>query len=192
MGASSSSLRSSRPRRACISSTLLAIASTLACAEGSKGQDGSYGVFEEDGGVAETAATTFDSGDHEGPQPADDDDGADGPAPDLGACEDDDDCMAPKGSCWLNGECVDGQCQLEPSLAGQSCDDLDPCSDPDLCDGQGNCVGDSIPCTAPNASGGMCIDGACEGLACNVGFGNCNDDWEDGCEVARGHRAASS
>lgn len=158
---------------------IVAIACVVACAGGSKGQDGSYGVFEE-GGIA--TDTTLGSGDDDGSQSADDD-GADA-SPDLGTCQGDADCSAPPGTCWLNGECVDGQCVLEASPAGDPCDDGDPCSDPDNCDGQGNCIGDSIPCTAPNANGGMCIDGACQGLTCDAGFGDCNDDWEDGCEVA--------
>lgn len=156
----------------------------LACAGGSKGQDGSYGgAFDEaDDGDPTEDTPTSSALDESDATPADDD-GADGEPPDLGACQGDGDCLSPPGTCWGNGQCVDGMCQLEPLFAGEPCDDGDPCSDPDLCDGSGNCLGDSIPCTAPNASGGMCIDGACEGLACNPGFGNCNDEWEDGCEI---------
>jgi hypothetical protein len=160
------------------------VASAWACAGGSKGHDGSYGVYDEGGDDDDTGATTFASvDDGDDPQPADDD-GVDSGPPDLGACQGDGDCLSPPGTCWGSGQCVDGQCQLLPLPEGSPCDDGDPCSDPDFCNAQGDCIADTIPCTAPNASGGSCIAGACQGLTCNAGFGNCNDDWGDGCELA--------
>lgn len=158
------------------------LASAWACAGGSKGQDGSYGVYDEGDDDGETTSATFEPNDDDA-QPVDDD-GVDSGAPDLGVCQGDGDCIAPPGTCWGEGQCVDGQCQLLPSPANTPCDDGDPCSDPDFCNGQGDCVGDAIPCTAPNASGGACVEGECQGLVCDAGFGNCNDDWGDGCELA--------
>jgi len=38
-----------------------------------------------------------------------------------------------------------GNCDLYPGN-NTSCDDGDPCSDPDYCDGAGNCIGSSPPC----------------------------------------------
>jgi len=180
MAALSTPTRTSRPRGV-IAAIVLALG--LACASGSKGQDGSYGVYEEGDDDGDTEATTGVGGDGKPDDPDDDGGESDEPPPDLGACEDDVDCIPEPGTCWGAGQCVGGQCQLAPLAAGEPCDDGDACSDPDLCDGAGNCIGDSIPCTAPHASGGQCVAGACEGLVCDAGFGNCNGEWDDGCEL---------
>lgn len=113
----------------------------------------------------------------------------DGPPmpPDLGTCQVDADCMLPPGFCLeQEGRCEDGMCQHVPSMAGSSCNDGDPCTEADACDGTGVCAGAPLECTAPNAEGGTCIDGACMGMDCVDGFEDCNADMSDGCEVSLG------
>jgi hypothetical protein len=39
-----------------------------------------------------------------------------------------------------------------------------------------------MACSAPNATGGSCSEGACSGYVCTPGWGNCNRSWDDGCE----------
>jgi hypothetical protein len=59
----------------------------------------------------------------------------------------------------------------------------DPCQKNGQCDGKGECEGIPKTCDAPNASGGNCVSGVCQGFACDPGWGNCNADWSDGCET---------
>lgn len=169
----------------------VALATTLlyGCAGGGAGMSASYGVFEEGnndetfmpgsedpGGVdSSTAQSSMDDG-----EAAEDDPTL---PPDLGTCTDDGDCVLPDDSCFGMGTCEKGTCEFQPKFAGDPCDDQDPCTGPDVCDGAGSCIGDPQPCDAPNASGGLCMDGLCMGLVCDPGFGNCNDDWSDGCEL---------
>ena len=51
------------------------------------------------------------------------------------------------------------KCTLVPLQAGTPCDDQQYCTENDICDGQGSCVG-GIPLDCSEAGGG-CIDGAC-------------------------------
>lgn len=159
----------------------------LGCAGGGKGSEASYGVYEE--GSQESSVNPSSAGDDESApaSTADDseaDDGDDDPMPpDLGSCSDDADCELPETACYGLGSCEKGTCEFEPKLAGEPCDDEDDCTSPDVCDGSGSCIGEPQPCDAPNASGGTCNAGLCMGLVCDPGFGNCNDDWSDGCEL---------
>jgi hypothetical protein len=59
-------------------------------------------------------------------------------------------CMGTLKDCDDSNECTDdfcdgatGDCYVAP-LAGMPCDDGDPCTVNDVCDGAGNCVGDKI------------------------------------------------
>jgi hypothetical protein len=45
-----------------------------------------------------------------------------------------------------------------------------------------NCGACGQACSSPNAADG-CFNGACRVVACNAGFGDCNNDAVDGCEV---------
>lgn len=102
--------------------------------------------------------------------------------PDLGTCTDDLDCVLPAGTCLeVLGECVDGFCQHGAAAPGASCDDADPCTTSDACDGEGVCYGVEIDCGT-----GECVDGQCTGGECPEGFADCNGDPVDGCEVQLG------
>lgn len=114
---------------------------------------------------------------------------ADGPGlPDLGSCSDDTDCVLPAGICLeQQGHCEGGTCEHGAADPGTPCDDGDPCTTSDACDGEGICMGAPVQCSAPNAQGGTCVDGACTGLECNAGFDDCNGDMMgDGCETPLG------
>jgi hypothetical protein len=104
--------------------------------------------------------------------------------PDLGTCEHDSECSISDQLCFEpQGVCVAGVCEFAPKPAGAPCNDGDACTEDDVCDGLGECMGNEIECSAPNASGGSCANGACGDLTCNTGWGNCNGDWSDGCET---------
>lgn len=117
--------------------------------------------------------------------------GSGGPfPPDLGTCQSDEDCMLGPGFCLqTQGQCVEGMCQHGPAAPGQSCDDADPCTEADACDGAGICFGVALDCSAPNAVGGECVAGMCTEPECAEGWGDCNGDMSDGCEVALGTEA---
>ncbi len=154
----------------------------IACAGGAPGSEGSHGAYEEsltspDGTDGATSVATSVGGNEGEVGPGS------GMPPDLGACEDDADCELSDEVCYLPGVCKSGGCAFEPRLAGDACDDDDPCTNGDVCDGSGHCIGQPSPCEAPHAQGGTCVDGLCGGLTCDVGFGNCNGDWSDGCEL---------
>jgi hypothetical protein len=54
---------------------------------------------------------------------------------------------------------------------------------------QDRCVGDpclGVSCKRPHASGAVCVEGKCQGFVCDQGFGDCNSDWADGCEIPIG------
>lgn len=93
-------------------------------------------------------------------------------------------CDAPPGPCHeAVGVCVNGECEYTPKDAGTPCDDGDGCSMGDTCDEGGACDGLPIDCTRPNAKGGSCQGGACQGWTCEAPYENCDDDWDNGCEV---------
>ena len=112
------------------------------------------------------------------------DDGVPLPPPDLGPCDDDADCMLAADFCWQSqGQCIGGTCEHGPEPAGVLCDDGDPCTSDDVCDGAGGCGGTVLSCSFDHATGGSCNGGVCEGMACDAGFGNCDGGWENGCET---------
>jgi hypothetical protein len=158
----------------------------VGCASGVGKDPGGFGMFEDGGGDSTTFVTTGASTPITDGQDDDEDDAADDEPsmpPDLGMCVTDDDCLVFDAGCFENGTCVDGVCDIPPKFAGDACDDEDPCTGPDFCDGAGTCIGDPLPCEAANASGGVCMAGLCMGLSCDPGWGNCNGDWLDGCEL---------
>jgi hypothetical protein len=112
------------------------------------------------------------------------------PKPDLSPspCTKQQDCNTPPGPCYRDkGEC-DPQtalCTYDPLPAGAPCVPDDPCVELQgaTCDGLGSCVGNAISCDVPNAVGGTCVAGGCQGYQCITDWGNCNGDWGDGCEV---------
>ena len=72
--------------------------------------------------------------------------------------------------------CVNFQCVNTPQ-PGLACDDGNGCTVSDTCDSGGSCVGLPVQC-GPNSfcSGGTCF--------CLPGFGDCNSNPADGCEVS--------
>ncbi|HEY0136189.1 MAG TPA: hypothetical protein VGB85_19025, partial [Nannocystis sp.] len=97
------------------------------------------------------------------------------------------DCMcdlAPDACHTAPGECIDGACVYPAAPADGACDDGDPCTGSDLCDGAGACLGTPVVCEAANATG-SCQDGACQ-FACVAPYEDCDGDWGNGCEVPVG------
>jgi hypothetical protein len=75
-------------------------------------------------------------------------------------------CATPPGQCWeAVGACSSTgpesfECSYAPKLAGEGCDDADPCTQVDACDGAGHCVGaDPVTCTGLDACH---LAGACD------------------------------
>ena len=138
------------------------------------------------------------------------------PAIDTVACDDAADCKyldATASSCEV-AACVDGICALEPKVDGVTCDDGDPCTGWDLCQGgaclsgeavtcddgdpctEDECVTDEGGCVYPPSSGAACddedlcteddacVDGLCVGAAVL-----CEDDdpcTADSCDPVEG------
>lgn len=164
----------------------LVVGGALGCATGgepdvtSQAYDGAVDPTDDDGTTSSATMTTNPWGDGDG-------DGqsgpADGPAPpDMGTCVDDLDCILPAGSCLeVLGACVAGVCEHGAAAPGASCDDGDPCTTSDACDGEGVCFGVDLDC-----GGGMCVAGECMGGECPAGSADCNGDAGDGCEVMLG------
>ncbi len=61
-------------------------------------------------------------------------------------------CDQPPGPCHeATGECVDGNCVYPAQAQGTPCDDQDPCTTDDVCDGAGLCAGTPDPeCVPPD------------------------------------------
>ena len=94
--------------------------------------------------------------------------------------------------------CLDGGCALEAVEPGGGCDDQDPCTEPDTCTAEGECLGlqrlcsDGDPCTIDTCerSAGLCVhEDAGEGAACDDGDA-CTD--RDRCAggICSGERAS--
>ncbi len=117
-----------------------------------------------------------------------------GPGPDICTCSTDQQCQAKAPQC-MKGVCR-CTCQNIPEPKGVSCDDKNPKTDPDTCDGNGNCKGIPVRCgdgactgdetclSCPQdcacKSGYRCVDGKCEKLP------KCNDN-----ECEQGETCAS-
>lgn len=94
-------------------------------------------------------------------------------------------CPEAPGPCQSDeSTCVDGVCVYLDLDEGLPCDDGDACTVNGLCQA-GVCVGETLPCEAPNAVG-TCQGGACGAWECTGDWGNCDGSWENGCEVPVG------
>jgi hypothetical protein len=90
-------------------------------------------------------------------------------------------CMYRNGT----GACMGGSCRLQSCRAGfGNCDreDGNGCEVDHATDGR-HCGTCGNACTYRNGVG-ACVAGVCRLMACNAGFGNCNRDDSDGCELA--------
>jgi len=95
-------------------------------------------------------------------------------------------CVEPPSPCTASeGTCVDGTCIYEQVAPDTPCEDDDPCTVNDACDESGSCVGAPMQCTQTNAIG-SCQGGTCGAWECKEPWANCDDDWENGCEVPVG------
>ena len=97
-------------------------------------------------------------------------------------CETHEQC-APPGQCQQSVECIDKLCSYEETPEGESCDDGNPETSDDKCDGAGNCEGTYPKCTSVEQcpSVGQCLavdectaDGQC--LYLPVALGTPCDD----------------
>jgi hypothetical protein len=97
-------------------------------------------------------------------------------------------CVTPPNDCHAdNGSCVDGSCEYPYKGERAACDDEDACTMGDECDGAGTCVPGPEPmCDRPNAENGACVDGECQGWTCVEPYENCDEEWDNGCEIATG------
>lgn len=86
----------------------------------------------------------------------------------------------------VGGECVMGQCTVSECEAGSADCNEDPTDGCEVTLGTGtNCNSCGDSCDAgPNASG-SCVAQSCE-FDCAAGFGNCDGDWSNGCEIPLG------
>lgn len=74
------------------------------------------------------------------------------------------------GDCYQPPVCdrLTGNFSIVPRFQGASCDDGNPCTDGDFCDGQGGCLpGPPLACAPPP---GQCFQAG----VCNTGTGNCD------------------
>jgi hypothetical protein len=84
-----------------------------------------------------------------------------------GDCNDDNDCT--------QDVCMDGSCRHPPEPEGTSCNSplrggLNPCDDPDTCDGAGNCDDNTEPDGTPCPDENLCNgDETCQGGVCTPG-----------------------
>ncbi len=67
-----------------------------------------------------------------------------------------------------------------------TCDDGDPCTEDDGCDGAGGCAGVAMVCERPHTSGGVCQAGECQGFVCVAPWADCDGNFDNGCEVPVG------
>lgn len=99
-------------------------------------------------------------------------------------------------SCYVTPNCLHGQCDYQPSPVGTVCDDGNPFTFGDVCDGQGNCTGVD-ECLLPNLSrkncpkrecykDTICLQGNCtyepeaRGESCDDGLAQTTGDICDG------------
>ena len=94
--------------------------------------------------------------------------------PDDSRCDDDGDaCTAEKCG-------TDGVCQA----ADMDCDDDNPCTT-DSCDSEKGCSYSVVEDTGQCGVNSACapVDGGLSACTCDEGYGDCNEDYSDGCEV---------
>ena len=83
-----------------------------------------------------------------------------------------------------SAECLNGDCLLDTCDAGFAdcnADAADGC-EAELANDPAHCGGCDQACLYPHAEG-LCNDGVCSMGECQDGFGDCNRDADDGCEV---------
>ena len=87
--------------------------------------------------------------------------------------------------CDEAGTCTGGQAKSSQECS-QELGNKTPCMT-GLCTEPDGCVlapvADQTSCSLPSASSAECQSGTCEVVSCKFGFGNCNGDHADGCEV---------
>lgn len=107
------------------------------------------------------------------------------PCTEVDACDGFGLCSGTPKQC-LGGECVLGECtgaECDPGTADCNDNPMDGCETTLGTDDDCNACGDSCD-AGPNASG-SCNAGTCA-YDCDSGFGNCDDDWANGCEIPLG------
>lgn len=78
--------------------------------------------------------------------------------------------------------CVNGKCQYSCEEGWANCDgDWSNGCEVDLTSDVHNCGACGNDCTRPHTVS-QCVDGQCS-FECEVGWGNCDGDWSNGCEV---------
>lgn len=92
----------------------------------------------------------------------------------------------PDPVCFLpTGTCSSGLCSYLP-LPGTGCDDMDPCTTGDTCDGAGRCGGNPMACDTPTDAQCQATPGSCSGGSCaytsQVAGTPCSDG--DACTVS--------
>lgn len=100
-------------------------------------------------------------------------------------------CNNPPNSCReSSGTCSRGTCSYPPAGTVTTCDDDNPCTQSDRCNGSGTCVGTALTCTPPLST---CIDlntervysdGACSGGTCV--YVESTSSCDRGCDSATG------
>ncbi len=92
-------------------------------------------------------------------------------------------CGAPCAPPHATGKCGLGQCQIgacDPGFVDCNNDPKDGC-EVNITDDAANCSGCGKACSTQNGTA-TCVASTCQ-IACNAGFGNCNNQVGDGCEV---------
>lgn len=84
------------------------------------------------------------------------------------------------------GSCVDGTCEdlaCDGGYADCNGDFMDGCEA--QLGTQGHCEGCYDDCAAGPHASGSCAGGSCD-FSCDAGWGNCDGDWDNGCEIPLG------
>lgn len=96
------------------------------------------------------------------------------------------DCTVAPSDCFsAPGVCNEttGKCVYTPKAAGTACTVTDKCYAQGKCNSVGVCEGTALSCQPPNTKDGVCVQGVCQGITCIAGYGNCNNNMNDGCET---------
>lgn len=171
-------MRKSRPRSPAsrflpLFPALFAVSGLFSCATGADFNNNNNNDAGSDAGDED--AKLIDA------EPLNDAEQSDGPLQDGAGCPSG--CNNPPSQCHEpQGTCVMGDCHYDYRPFGFDCNDNDDCTLDDQCDGQGNCEGEAVNCARPNATGGVCVAGQCTGWTCTAHWGNCDTNWNNGCE----------
>lgn len=107
------------------------------------------------------------------------------PCTELDACDGFGFCDGTPKQC-VGGECVMGQCtvaECDEGTADCNDDQADGCET--LLGTNSDCGGCGDTCSAGGNASGSCAGSSCE-FSCDAGFGNCDEDWDNGCEIPLG------